>query len=143
MRVLIESRQALGKTTITLENKLVRLKVAIEKNPVHEMVSDGLFTSIVEEFGKDEQTLRRKGTRKLLNKIGHFTGSRFAIKVFQEGYMVPGSQTGQLALMATQHGDFVGRFVMYNWNTNIMKMDRRDAMHESLDSFIYYNLPQN
>jgi len=143
LQQLIKGRQALGKATANQEAALIRLNAALVNNPVSKLVEEGLFTSIVEEFGVDEESTRRKLTTKLLDKVGGFTGTQGAVKVSQEIFMVPGSETAQLALMATQYGDFVGRFVKYNWDTKVKNMDDRTALHESLDTFIYYNVPQN
>jgi hypothetical protein len=70
--------------------------------------------------------------------------------VAEEAWMVPGSETGHAALMATQYGDFVARFVQYNWqmrnvdeNTLEGQAKKRDAIHDALSTFIYYNIPQN
>ena len=57
--------------------------------------------------------------------------------------MIPGSRSGQAALTMTQYGDFIGRFVQYNWDTKIKKRDKRASIHSALDNFIYYNIPQN
>jgi len=143
LEILIRKRQALGQNSRHLEAELARMVQAITVNPVHDLVQEGLFTSIVEDFGMDENSTRRKLTTRLLDKTGKITGSKTTVKAFQELFMVPGSAFGGAALVATQYGDFVGRFVKFNWDLNVKKMPRRQAIHEALDTFIYYNIPQN
>lgn len=143
LEILIQKRQVLGESTRHLVADLVRIEAALETNPVHDLVEEGLFTSIVEEFGLDEHSTRRKLTTKITDKIGGATGSKTALKLFQEAFMIPGSETGQLAMLATQYGDFVGRFVQFKWDTQVNKMNRDKAIHRALDTFIYYNIPQN
>ena len=139
----INNLKILGQPTRMMEARLARFEAALQVNPVRKLVAEGLFTSIVEEFGFDEQSTRKKLTTRLMDRIGGVAGSKSVAKVTAEAFMFPGSNTFQFALLATQYGDFVGRFIKYNWDTQVMKMDERKAIHESLDTFIYYNLPQN
>jgi len=139
----VKGARTAGKPTRAMEAQLARLKGNLANSAVSELIEEGLFTSIVEEFGLDEQSARRQLSTKVLDKVGHITGSRTAIKVTQELMMVPGSELGTLALQATQYGDFVARYTKFKWDTKVKKMDRRTAIHESLDTFIYYNMPQN
>lgn len=139
----IAALEANGKSARAERNKLARLNASLATSVVAPMVEEGMFTSIVEEFGRDENSTRRQLTGKLLDKFGGVTGSNAAVKVTSEAWMVPGSETAQLALMATQYGDFVGRFVQYNWQTKVKGRPKRQAIHDALDTFIYYNIPQN
>lgn len=143
LQALVNKRQALNEDSHHLEMKLARKEQAILVNPVHNLVDMGLFTSIVEEFGVDENSTRRKLTTKLMEKVGNITGSRTGVRTFQELFMVPGSETGQVALLATQYGDFIGRYVQFNWHTKERGMSEKEAMHQALDNFIFYNVPQN
>lgn len=143
LELTIANMRSQGKNPTALEQKLIRLNHALETSTVKPLVEEGMFTSIVEEFGLDEDSIRRQATTKLLDRFGGYTGSHTVVKVAQEAFMVPGSETAAMALMATQYGDFVGRYVKFNWDTKVKKVDRRTAIHEALDTFIYYNIPQN
>jgi len=132
-----------GKSAVKERQQLIRLNQSLETNVVSDMVEEGMFTSIVEEFGKDEDSTRRQLTTRLLDKFGGVTGSNTAVKVMQEAWMVPGSETAQAAMMATQYGDFVGRFIQYKWQTEVKGVEKREAIHDALSTFIYYNIPQN
>jgi hypothetical protein len=123
--------------------ELIRVNQSLATNVVSDMVEEGMFTSIVEEFGMDEDSTRRQLTSKLLDKFGGITGSNTAVKVGQEAWMIPGSETAQAALMATQYGDFVGRFIQYKWQTEVKGVEKREAIHDALSTFIFYNVPQN
>jgi hypothetical protein len=139
----IAINQQYGKPVAALEAKLSRLEELIETSEVHEIVEEGLFTSIVEEFGGDEQSYRRRLTNKLLDKVGVVSGSQSAVKLAQEVYMVPGSQMARFALMGTQYGDFVARYIKLKWDKDVKKVPHEKAIREALDTFIYYNIPQN
>ena len=139
----IQGAQTSNQDTRAREAKLARLNAGLNNNPVQALVEEGLFTSIVEEFGIDENTTRKKLANKFVNKFGHITSSKIVVGAASEAMMIPGSNLANMAMMATQYGDFVGRFVKFNWDTKVKGVDRRTAIHEALDSFIYYNIPQN
>jgi len=139
----ISTKISLHKSTRADQAQLARLEASLRDNTVNKLVEEGLFTSIVEEFGNDENSTRRKLATKVMDKFGSLTGSQTAMRVGRETWMVPGSETAQLALLATQYGDFVGRYVQFNYQTKIKKVSERQAIHEALDTFIYYNIPQN
>jgi predicted NAD-dependent protein-ADP-ribosyltransferase YbiA (DUF1768 family) len=132
-----------GKPVVKLEQRLLRLQQALLTNPVRDLVEEGMFTSIVEEFEASEKSIRKDITSKVIDKFGGITGVRGAIRGLEEAFMVQGSESGKAALIATQYGDFVGRFIQYNWQTKVKKVDKRQAIHDALDTFIYYNVPQN
>lgn len=143
LELTVENLRNEGKRVVHLEQQLIRLDHQIQHNAAAPLVEEGMFTSIVEEFGIDEDSYRRQLTTKVLDKFGGFTGSDTVVKVTSELMMLPGSETAAMALMATQYGDFVGRFIQYNWQTNVKKVPKRQAIHDALDTFIYYNVPQN
>jgi hypothetical protein len=150
LEVRIGSYESLGRNTKKLQAELARMNANLASNPVKQLVDDGLFTSIVEEFGIDEQSWRRKLASRAFDKFGGIVPAAL-VNGAKEIYMVPGSETAQAALAATQYGDFVARFTKYNWdvkhNPKLKDMPprerRKKAVHDALASFIFYNLPQN
>jgi len=143
LELTIATRVVNNQSTRREDALLARLDAGLAGNPVRELVEEGMFTSIVEEFGADENSTRRKLVTKVVDKAGKFVGIQGTVKVMQEAFMVPGSETAQMALQATQYGDFVGRFIKYKWDTDVKKRDKQEAIHEALSTFIYYNIPQN
>jgi hypothetical protein len=202
----INAMEREGLDTRQARNQLARLEQGLNTSVVAPLVEEGMFTSIVEDFGSDQDSLRRKATAKILDKFGGFVGVHQAVRVTEEAFMVPESEFGRAAIKATQYGDFVGRFVQYNWQTQVgrkqkqltpemedeirdlrlaqdtweqellkgpghiraldlrdninraeqaihkiirsaptvrVKSDPRDAVHDALSTFIYYNIPQN
>lgn len=119
-----------------------RLKAEIRKNPVGNLVQEGLFTSIVEDMSSDEDTYREWLVGSLLDKLKGPLPAK-AVSLAKEAYMVPGSTAFNMAIAATQYGDFIGRYIKYKYDTEVKKVDKHDAIHRALASFIYYDMPQN
>jgi len=107
-----------------------------------------LFTSIVEEFGVDEDSWRKQKVSTISERLGNKV-PRKLVGAAKEVWMLPGSKAFQAALVGTQYGDFVGRFIKFKYDTEEINqgMDkherRKNAINDSLASFIYYDLPQN
>jgi hypothetical protein len=142
----ISVAQQLGRPTHKLRRKLALLRDEIQANPAHELVEEGLFTSIVEEISPDENSTRRKAVQKVVDSGGRIIAgknARAAGKLTNELFMFPGSNMARLALMGTQYGDFIARYVQMNWDVNVQKKDRDTAIRDALSTFIFYNIPQN
>lgn len=143
LRSEIEARRAAGKSTIREEQKMARLQYYLHTNPVRKIIDQGLFTNIVEEFGAQEDSYRKKLSNALLDKVGGKFGSQGMVQLGQELWMTPGSSTANFALAATQYGDFVGRYLMFKWQTEVKGIPVDHAVRNALSTFIYYNIPQN
>jgi hypothetical protein len=78
-----------------------------------------------------------------MNKVSNTTGLNAVTTVGKELFMVPGSQTGNAALVATQMGDFTARYVKMKYDIEEKGVSRDDAINDALQKFIYYNMPQN
>ena len=126
----------------SLVRRREQLKAAISRNPVAELVQEGLFTSIVEDVQSQEGTYREFILAGALDKAKGPLPSA-AVKLAKEVYMVPGSNTFNMAIAATQYGDFIGRYVKYTYDKNVKGISQRDAINRALASFIYYDMPQN
>jgi hypothetical protein len=142
----INVAQQLGRPVTGLRRKLAMLRDEIRVNPAHELVEEGLFTSIVEEISPDENSTRRKAVQKVVDSGGRIIAGKNARAVgnlTNELFMFPGSNMARLALMGTQYGDFIARYVQMNWDVNVQKKDRDVAIRDALSTFIFYNIPQN
>jgi hypothetical protein len=139
----IESERVRGRDTSKMEAQLARLQANLRANPVDQLVQEGLFTSIVEDLGYDQQRTSTKLLNKAMNKVSNTTGLNAVTTVGKELFMVPGSQTGNAALVATQMGDFTARYVKMKYDIEEKGVSRDDAINDALQKFIYYNMPQN
>ena len=140
----IGGAKVLNKNTRAMVSKLARLKVRIRHNPVAAMIEAGLFTSITEDLGLDDDNIRGKLLTKTKERLeGRSKAGDIAIKSVQELYMLPGSKGYQAGVAATQYGDFVARYVLFKHQTEVKHIDRTTALNHALFSFIYYDMPQN
>jgi hypothetical protein len=57
--------------------------------------------------------------------------------------MLPGSNSFQAAIQATQYGDFVARYIKFKHDTEVKGKPEAEAIHDALAFFIYYDIPQN
>lgn len=138
-RVLGE--ESLGRDTRADRAKLARMDASLRSNPVHFLIEEGLFTSIVEDLGYDEERTSTKLINRTLDKVSSAT-PKIVTTVGKEAYMLPGSQLANAALVATQLGDFTARYVKLSHDME-NGMSKEDAINEALSTFIYYNMPQN
>jgi hypothetical protein len=154
LRAEIGVRRANRQNVQPLVNERERLRAELRHNPVGHLVQEGLFTSIIEEVSSDEDTYREWAIGSALDKLkGPFPSK--AVQLTKELYMLPGSNAFNMAIAATQYGDFIGRYVKFKYETevkkipekdainNAKKIPEKDAINNALASFIYYDMPQN
>jgi hypothetical protein len=142
LRLGIGADRARGIDTTAKERRLARVLADLAANPVGDLVKDGLFTSIVEDVGVDDDSFREHYLNKGIKKVQPYVPD-LAIDGAKELAMLPGTKSFHAAVMATQYGDFVGRYIKYNYDTKVKKISHDDAINDSLAAFIYYDIPQN
>jgi hypothetical protein len=131
--------------TRKLEARAAFLRDSMNKNPVHELVEQGLFPAIVEDINVSALTAR---DNRILGRLSQGIeekardyGLGGAYTLSQNLLMMPGSKTFQYATAANQYGDFVARFIQYKYNTEKRGMDKETARHRVLDDFVNYDEP--
>ena len=123
-------------------NERESLKAELRVNPVGKLVNAGLFTSIVEEVSSDEDTYREWIVGSALDKFTSTLPAK-GVQLAKEAYMLPGSNAFNMAIAATQYGDFIGRYVQFRYETEQKGVPEHDAINNALATFIYYDMPQN
>jgi hypothetical protein len=143
----IVSKRLQGKDVKALEARSKFLENKLTTNPVHEMVEEGLYQSIVENVNPESFSLPQNAyIQRLVKKVTkpateNFEAADSIVNVGKEVMMMPGSKAFMLAMAANQYGDFVARYTKYKYDTEVRKKSKQDAIDESLDYFIYYNEP--
>jgi hypothetical protein len=138
-----------GKNTKLIESKLNAINDDLRTNPVHEMIEEGLYQAIVEDV--NPEAFEAGYTQHIQSTIGEYSSrlaesSEVAGKVVSWGRefsMLPGSKLFAAAMAANQYGDFVARYVMFKYDTEVRKTGKQEAIDKSLDSFIYYDEPSD
>lgn len=141
----IMANQQAGKNIAQLQARLSFLQSSMEKNPVHDLVKEGLFPAIVEDINVNALMVR---DNKLIGQAGEYitekaqkAGLGWVAAGAKELAMAPGSKAFQAATAANQYGDFVARYIQYQYNTKHKGMDKRQAVHTALTDFVFYDEP--
>ena len=132
----------LGKDVRRKINELTRLRADIAANPVGQLVQEGLFTSIAEDLGANDDSLRGHLINRAVDKTKGVIPDKI-VEGVKELYMLPGTRGYKAGVAATQYGDFVGRYIKFNYDIDVRKKDKPTAIKEALATFIYYDIPQN
>jgi hypothetical protein len=122
--------------------QLAKLDKDLKVNPVAALVQDGLFTSIVTEADPTREATTRRPITELFHKNVQDRMPKELRTGMREALMMPGSQIAQAFTAGHQYSDFVARFAKFKYETEVKKIDRKDAINRALDDFIYYDEPQ-
>lgn len=125
--------------------KIARLKDAIARNPARELIEAGLMPTIVEDVGADDNLHTYKSM--LAQKTERFT-DKLNPKVKDAAKFVYMTRDGKLykALhSATQMGDFVARYTMYQHLINKPdgKLTKEQIIQEVSEAFVNYDIPMH
>jgi hypothetical protein len=142
----IETMLNLGYTQGNEEDfrrEMVRLKDAIARNPVRELIEAGLMPTIVEDVGAEEdpysyKSLLARKTERFAEKINP------AIRnVARTVYMAHDTPMYQTLNQITQLSDFVARYTLYQHliSRKDNPLSRADAIAEASDAFVNYDIP--
>lgn len=125
--------------------KIARLKDAIDRNPVKELIDGGLMPSIVEDVAEDDdafsyKTLLAESTEGFTNKLNPKvkTAAKFM-------YMSRDTALYKALYRGTQLSDFTARYTLYQHLINRAEkpMSKADAMHEASEAFVNYDVPMH
>jgi hypothetical protein len=128
-----------------IKRRVVRLKDALARNPVKELIDAGLMPTIVEDIAADEDPFSYKSafvrkTEGIANKIHP--------KVLAAGrvvYMAHDTKMYQGLSRITQLSDFVARYTLYQHmvSRKTNPLDKETAIQEASDAFVNYDIPMH
>lgn len=142
----LETKQALGYTLGNdneIQREVVRLRDAIARNPVRELIEAGLMPTIVEDVAVEEDPYSYKSA--LARKAEGIT-NRINPAVRNVGrfiYMAHDTPMYQTLHQITQLSDFVARYTLYQHLTTRKDnpLSKDDAIAEASDAFVNYDIP--
>jgi hypothetical protein len=131
--------------TQSIQDEIVRLKDAIDRNPVKELIDAGLMPTIVEDVAAEEDIYSYKSA--LARKTEKFT-NRLNPSVVAAGrfvYMTRDTKLYQGLSRITQLSDFVARYTLYQHllNRSNDPLSKADAVQEASDAFVNYDIPMH
>lgn len=126
-----------------VQAEIARLRDALSRNPVGELVEAGMKPTIVEDLNMEEDQYSYKS--QLTQWVEEKT-DRLSPGVKNAGrfmYMTHDTTLYQFLSKATQYSDFVARYAMYKHLTERakVKMSKADAIHEASEAFVLYDVP--
>jgi hypothetical protein len=129
----------------SMQDEIVRLKDAIDRNPVKELIDAGLMPTIVEDVASEEDIYSYKSA--LARKTEKFT-NRLNPSVVAAGrfvYMTRDTKLYQGLSRITQLSDFVARYTLYQHllNRSNEPLSKADAVQEASDAFVNYDIPMH
>ena len=144
IQTLIDIGQTNGKD-VEMRAQVVRLKNAIERNPVKVLIDEGLMPTIVEDAAEDEDPYSYKSA--LTEKVDRYT-SKLHPGVLEAGkfvYMTKDSTPYRTLRHITQLSDFMARYVQYQYSTTRKEnpLSHADAIQQSSEDFVNYELPMH
>lgn len=128
-----------------IERDIVILQDAINSNPVHKLMEEGLMPTIVEDVSADEDiySYKSKFSEKVDKYMGKLpasmrTGLRFM-------YMTHDSFLYRKLSEATQLSDFVARYTLYQHEISKKRdpLTHENAVRKVSDAFINYDIPSH
>lgn len=132
-----------SKSMDEVQAEIARLRDALSRNPVGELVEAGMKPTIVEDLNMEEDQYSYKS--QLTQWVEEKT-DRLSPGVKNAGrfmYMTHDTTVYQFLSKATQYSDFVARYAMYKHLTERakVKMSKADAIHEASEAFVMYDVP--
>jgi len=128
---------------VQLERKRAKLIFRMNNNKVAKFMDMGLFNSITEDINQNEFTYRRKLQGKISNSkvLSKFKGA--PSEVVNQLYMGEKTSTFKFLMHLTQISDFVARYTLYKYDTEVLKLDEETAYKSMVDMFVSYDRPLN
>ena len=128
-----------------IRDEIVRLKDAIARNPVRELIEAGLMPTIVEDIAAEEDIYSYKSA--LARKTERFT-DKLNPSIKAAGrlvYMSHDTKMYQSLSRITQLSDFVARYTLYQHLTTRSNnpLSQADAIQEASDAFVNYDIPMH
>lgn len=126
-----------------VQAEIARLRDALSRNPVGELVEAGMKPTIVEDLNMEEDQYSYKSqlTQWVEEKTDRLSPGVKNVGRFM--YMTHDTTVYQFLSKATQYSDFVARYAMYKHLTERakVKMSKADAIHEASEAFVMYDVP--
>lgn len=128
-----------------MEREIIRLKDALEHNPVKELIDAGLMPSIVEDVSPDDDMYSYKS--RLVHYVDDHSSklNKHVLGAAKTVYMAKDTQMYKALRHATQLSDFVARYALYahKMSRKDNSMSKDEALQLASDSFVNYDLPSH
>ena len=126
-----------------VRDEIVELEDALARNPVRELMEEGLMSTIVEDvdFHDDPYSYRSKLVRWIDAKTEKVP--ELAKNIGRNFYMSRSTSIYRFLARSTQLSDFVARYALYQHLTTRDKnpLSKADAIQQASEAFVNYDIP--
>jgi len=129
-----------------MQNQIARLNQNLETNIVTKLIDANLFQSIIEDVDPDEKGELRNIVQTVMpNYAGKLDKIESNVPtIVERGYahmtLTPDVPLAQMLMKATQYSDFVARYAVFKYKTEIENMSEQKAVDLVRDIFINYDV---
>lgn len=127
-----------------INREINQLNDSISTNPVRELIDEGIFQSIVEDIEGNENPFSFRDKILKDTKVSNILESKAAkpvTAISEQLYLSENTSAFQLLMKATQYSDFIARFAMHKYNTEVKGMDKETSLQDVIETFINYDIP--
>jgi len=126
-----------------LDHKIAKLKIAMQRNPVRNLIEAGLMPSIVEDVNVEDELFSYKtASGNKVDKLTEWVPD--AVKTVAKWvYVAHDTPLYQVLNQGTQMSDFVARYTLYQKMTTQRKapLSHEDAVQFVSEAFVNYDIP--
>ena len=136
------------------DKRIKRLDAEIRNNPVHDLVKEGMFQTIVEDIAEGDTSFINAvdsalyssngklhkalatGLKSIKEKTGG--GKALGVKALKTAYITPDLGLARDLRDATQISDFAARYALHKYNTEVKGMSHEESLEDATETFINY-----
>ena len=126
-----------------IEANIIKLKNALARNPVREMIDAGMMPTIVEDISAEEDPYSYKTA--LMQEVSkHTEKMNPTVLSAAKNLLLAHDTPAYMGLSRmTQLSDFVARYTLYQHliNKKVDPMSKENAMQEASEAFVNYDIP--
>ena len=144
LQSLLDTGYTQGKEA-EIKREIIRLKDALARNPVKELIDAGLMPTIVEDLsGQDDVYSYKSALTKKVEKATSKLNPNI-VNIGKAIYMTRDGQMYNTLSKITQMSDFVARYALYQHLTTKAKnpLSKADAIQKASDYFVNYDIPMH
>lgn len=123
------------------DSRIESLKSAMKDSPIHTLMEDGQYSTILEDIDTglyDEKGIITGKLKAIMNKIKNPDRRETVKKVMNELYLDNESKMYQKILKLTQYGDMISRVIVHEDNMKYGKMSERESLRYVDGLFVNY-----
>jgi len=133
--------------------KLAKVRESIKRNPVTELVTEGIFQSITEDINVNKYTSASTIANTRVGKAVQNNMPGFMTPIFQHVFMTKDTYLFKQFLKATQYSDFLARYTRYAFlkekegldqlEGDAYRLKKNEILADLIEDYVNYDVPQH